>query len=174
MRAPAECEATKERLCSLAEYGKVKEVGKLPNSANLYACPAWCAFDMSKLPRRQQGSCHTIGTCCMMPVLAVCWWLLCGTDDETPTCACCQSADTCSASAAGDDMPMLVGNLVAILASGLVCIVVSLIKPDNYDWKTTREITMVDDAETGTPCALFPPCAWEGGVMAAQTKTRKY
>ena len=44
---------------------------------------------------------------------------------------------------------MLVGNLVAILASGLVCIVVSLIKPDNYDWKSTREITMVDDAETG-------------------------
>ena len=51
--------------------------------------------------------------------------------------------------AAGEDMPMLVGNLVAILASGLVCIIVSLIKPDNYEWKSTREITMVDDAETG-------------------------
>ena len=50
---------------------------------------------------------------------------------------------------------MLVGNLVAILASGLVCTVVSLIKPDNYDWKSTREITMVDDAETGAACA--PP-----------------
>ncbi|KAK9845983.1 hypothetical protein WJX81_007616 [Elliptochloris bilobata] len=49
----------------------------------------------------------------------------------------------------GEDMPMLVGNLVAILASALVCTVVSLLKPDNYDWKTTREITMVDDAETG-------------------------
>lgn len=54
---------------------------------------------------------------------------------------------------------MLVGNLVAILASGLVCIVVSLIKPDNYDWKSTREITMVDDAETGGSCALSPFCA---------------
>ena len=56
---------------------------------------------------------------------------------------------TLSLSGAGEDMPMLVGNLVAILASGLVCIIVSLIKPDNYDWKSTREITMVDDAETG-------------------------
>ena len=53
---------------------------------------------------------------------------------------------------------MLVGNLVAILASGLVCIVVSLIKPDSYDWKTTREITMVDDAETGAACALIGLC----------------
>ena len=44
---------------------------------------------------------------------------------------------------------MLVGNLVAILASALVCVVVSLIKPDRYDWKSTREISMVDDAETG-------------------------
>ena len=50
---------------------------------------------------------------------------------------------------------MLVGNLVAILASGLVCIVVSLIKPDSYDWKSTREITMVDDAETGGARALL-------------------
>lgn len=46
-------------------------------------------------------------------------------------------------------MPMLVGNLVAILSSALVCVVVSLIKPDHYDWKSTREISMVDDAETG-------------------------
>ncbi len=50
-------------------------------------------------------------------------------------------------------MPMLVGNLVAILSSALVCVVVSLIKPDRYDWKSTREISMVDDAETGAPRA---------------------
>ena len=54
---------------------------------------------------------------------------------------------------------MLVGNLVAILASALVCVVVSLIKPDHYDWKSTREISMVDDAETGAPRAA-PACAW--------------
>ena len=51
---------------------------------------------------------------------------------------------------------MLVGNLVAILASALVCVVVSLIKPDHYDWKSTREISMVDDAETGAPS----PSGW--------------
>ena len=60
---------------------------------------------------------------------------------------------------AGEDMPMLVGNLVAILASALVCVVVSLIKPDHYDWKSTREISMVDDAETGAPRDP-PACGW--------------
>ena len=54
---------------------------------------------------------------------------------------------------------MLVGNLVAILASALVCVVVSLIKPDHYDWKSTREISMVDDAETGAPRGP-PACGW--------------
>ena len=54
---------------------------------------------------------------------------------------------------------MLVGNLVAILASALVCVVVSLIKPDHYDWKSTREISMVDDAETGTPHDASA-CGW--------------
>ena len=51
------------------------------------------------------------------------------------------------------DYPMLLGNLVAILFSAFIVVVVSLIKPDNYDWKSTREIAMVDDSETGKPCA---------------------
>ena len=46
---------------------------------------------------------------------------------------------------------MLVGNLVAILFSALIVVVVSLIRPDNYDWKSTREIAMIDDSETGEP-----------------------
>lgn len=54
------------------------------------------------------------------------------------------------------DYPMLLGNLVAILVSALIVVVVTLIKPDNYDWKTTREIAMVDDAETGAQNTL--PC----------------
>ncbi len=29
---------------------------------------------------------------------------------------------------------MLAGNLVAIMLSGIVCVVVSYIKPQNYDW----------------------------------------
>ena len=62
---------------------------------------------------------------------------------------------------------MLLGNLVAILFSAAIVITVSLIKPDNYDWKGTREIAMVDDAETGTLCislkAFFQKAA--GGSM---------
>ncbi|EIE20547.1 urea active transporter-like protein [Coccomyxa subellipsoidea C-169] len=49
----------------------------------------------------------------------------------------------------GQDYPMLIGNLVAIFSSGIICTVMSLIKPDAYDWQTTREIPMVDDTETG-------------------------
>jgi Na+/proline symporter len=49
----------------------------------------------------------------------------------------------------GKDIPMLIGNLVAILFSALVTTTISLIWPDNYDYKSMREIPMVDDSETG-------------------------
>ena len=55
-------------------------------------------------------------------------------------------------------MPMLVGNLVAILFSALVTTVISLIWPDNYTWDTTREIAMVDDQDTGARRSLASPC----------------
>jgi hypothetical protein len=49
----------------------------------------------------------------------------------------------------GGDFPMLAGNVVAIGFSGLVCVVVSLIKPQNYDWALMKEIPMIeDDANT--------------------------
>lgn len=43
---------------------------------------------------------------------------------------------------------MLAGNVVAIALSAVVCIVVSLIKPQNFDWALMKEIPMVehDDA----------------------------
>ena len=44
---------------------------------------------------------------------------------------------------------MLIGNLVAILFSAFVTTVISLIWPDNYDYKSMKEIPMVDDNETG-------------------------
>jgi hypothetical protein len=34
----------------------------------------------------------------------------------------------------GGDFPMLAGNVVAIALSALVCIVVSMVKPQNFDW----------------------------------------
>jgi len=48
----------------------------------------------------------------------------------------------------GQNEPMLAGNLVAILLSGLVCAVVSLIKPQNYDWEEfKRKINRVEEEE---------------------------
>lgn len=51
---------------------------------------------------------------------------------------------------------MLVGNLVAIFFSALVSTTISLIWPSNYDWKSMREIPMIDDNETGAACS---PCS---------------
>ena len=49
---------------------------------------------------------------------------------------------------------MLIGNLVAILFSAFVTTTISLIWPDNYDYKSMKEIPMVDDNETGAPHLL--------------------
>lgn len=40
---------------------------------------------------------------------------------------------------------MLAGNLVSILSSGLICTIVSLLKPDDCDWSTTRAIPLIED-----------------------------
>lgn len=47
----------------------------------------------------------------------------------------------------GGDFPMLAGNVVAIGLSAVVCIVVSLIKPQNFDWALMKEIPMVEHDE---------------------------
>lgn len=44
----------------------------------------------------------------------------------------------------GRDEVMVVGNLVAILSSAAICVVVSLVKPDNCDWSATKSIALVD------------------------------
>jgi hypothetical protein len=43
------------------------------------------------------------------------------------------------------DYPMLTGNLTSLLFSGLVTIVISLIKPDNFDWKVLNSLEKVLD-----------------------------
>jgi hypothetical protein len=40
------------------------------------------------------------------------------------------------------------GNVVAIGLSALVCVVVSLIKPQNYDWALMKEIPTIEDDAT--------------------------
>eukprot|EP00177_Eucheuma_denticulatum_P007499 GFKZ01013653.1.p1 GENE.GFKZ01013653.1~~GFKZ01013653.1.p1 ORF type:complete len:686 (-),score=74.92 GFKZ01013653.1:55-2082(-) len=45
----------------------------------------------------------------------------------------------------GRDEVMLAGNLVAILSSGAICVVISLIRPDNCDWSATRSIALIEE-----------------------------
>jgi hypothetical protein len=42
---------------------------------------------------------------------------------------------------------MLAGNVVAIALSAIVCIGVSMIKPQNFDWALMKEIPMVEHDE---------------------------
>jgi urea-proton symporter len=45
----------------------------------------------------------------------------------------------------GNDFPMLAGNLVAIIFSAIICTIVSLVKPQNYNWEELAEIPLVED-----------------------------
>jgi len=64
-------------------------------------------------------------------------------------CARCSQAQSgvLTIDSLGGDFPMLAGNVVAIGFSGLVCVVVSLIKPQNYDWALMKEIPMIESDE---------------------------
>lgn len=60
-----------------------------------------------------------------------------------------EANDKCGITVAnlGRDEIMLTGNLFAILGSGAICIIVSLIKPDDCDWTATRSIALIEDDE---------------------------
>merc|ERR1719388_478285 len=49
----------------------------------------------------------------------------------------------------GKNEPMLAGNVVAIGSSGLIHALCSMIKPQNYDFKTMGEIEMLEDDQRG-------------------------
>ncbi|KAG0034897.1 hypothetical protein BGZ81_002304 [Podila clonocystis] len=51
----------------------------------------------------------------------------------------------------GTDQAMLAGNLGALLGGGLISVVISLIKPDNYTFEATRSLKQVTDDMVGTP-----------------------
>uniref|UniRef100_A0A7S3Y3H0 Urea transporter n=1 Tax=Heterosigma akashiwo TaxID=2829 RepID=A0A7S3Y3H0_HETAK len=72
-------------------------------------------------------------------VLAIITWLVtaAGIDGEV------------TLASTGGNYPMLAGNLVAILSSGFICIVWSLVAPDNYDFESTRQIAQVEDDKQG-------------------------
>ena len=61
--------------------------------------------------------------------------------------------------AAGKDYPMLTGNIVAICFSGLVCIVVSMLNPQDFDWNLLKEIpTIEEQAEVRAPAGTYACC----------------
>jgi SSS family transporter len=51
----------------------------------------------------------------------------------------------------GKNAPMLAGNLVSILSGGAIHAIISYLSPQNYDWVSTRHITMVDRANIDVP-----------------------
>jgi|Transcript_7346 SSS family transporter len=54
-----------------------------------------------------------------------------------------------SLASTGSNYPMLAGNLVAILSSGLICTVISLMNPDDYQFEETRAIKQVEEDKSG-------------------------
>ncbi|KAH7836222.1 hypothetical protein Vadar_033777 [Vaccinium darrowii] len=55
----------------------------------------------------------------------------------------------------GRNAPMLAGNLVSILVGGAVHAVCSLLWPQNYEWDTTKKITMVEKEKSELPAEEF-------------------
>ncbi|GLU05278.1 hypothetical protein SLE2022_223870 [Rubroshorea leprosula] len=55
----------------------------------------------------------------------------------------------------GRNAPMLAGNLVSILTGGAVHAVCSLLWPQNYDWDTTKQITLVEKDKADLPAGEF-------------------
>lgn len=55
----------------------------------------------------------------------------------------------------GRNAPMLAGNLVSILTGGAVHAVCSFLWPQNYDWSTTKQITVVEKEKSELPAEEF-------------------
>lgn len=55
----------------------------------------------------------------------------------------------------GRNAPMLAGNLVSILTGGLVHALCSVFRPQNYEWDTTKKISMVEKDKSDLPADEF-------------------
>ncbi|CAL5443266.1 unnamed protein product [Camellia sinensis] len=55
----------------------------------------------------------------------------------------------------GRNAPMLAGNIVSILTCGAIHAVCSFLWPQNYDWDTTKYITMVEKEKSELPAEEF-------------------
>lgn len=55
----------------------------------------------------------------------------------------------------GRNAPMLAGNLVSILTGGAIHAICSILRPQNYDWETTKQITVVEKEKSELPPEEF-------------------
>ncbi|THG14132.1 hypothetical protein TEA_003187 [Camellia sinensis var. sinensis] len=55
----------------------------------------------------------------------------------------------------GRNAPMLAGNLMSIITGGAIHAVCSFLWPQNYDWDTTKQITMVEKEKSELPAEEF-------------------
>lgn len=55
----------------------------------------------------------------------------------------------------GRNAPMLAGNLVSILSGGAIHAICSFLSPQNYDWGTTKKITVVEKATSDLPAEEY-------------------
>ncbi|CAK9164391.1 unnamed protein product [Ilex paraguariensis] len=55
----------------------------------------------------------------------------------------------------GRNAPMLAGNLVSILTGGAIHVICSLLWPQDYDWVTTKQITVVEKENSELPAEEF-------------------
>jgi hypothetical protein len=77
----------------------------------------------------------------------------------------------------GASYPTLAGNMAAVFTGLLVTVVVSYIKPANFDWELTRAINAVDGSETATPAVLEghspPGASTASSVHGTSTPTQE-
>ncbi|KAJ4957793.1 hypothetical protein NE237_024904 [Protea cynaroides] len=66
--------------------------------------------------------------------------------------------------------PMLAGNLVSILTGGVIHAICSLLWPQNYDWESTKQITMVERDKSDLPDEEFK----EEKLISAKTWILKW
>ena len=75
-------------------------------------------------------------------ILAIITWIACATNERDKN----NEHGTVSIKTLGNDYPMLAGNVVAILSSGLIHAIMSYANPQNFDFSTMAEkITLIDD-----------------------------
>jgi len=66
-----------------------------------------------------------------------------------------ENGGTVSVDTLGQNYPMLAGNMTAICLSGLIHYAHSVNYPQNYDWKSMKEITLIEDDQSGLDEDLY-------------------